>query len=1409
MLKEKSFFIEKPPKSQATGFGQKAFTIEKPPKITGGIVGSEIQKEETPIERLMRNWSISETEIKAAPEKTFTQRIIDTIKKPFKIFTVSDTDRKARDSVIYQVKKTYDERYYEGIGKELGLSTDEVKQNIGNLVDKSGESIPTEAISWQEVEKNLPYYTKNLGVRTDPTTQEVVGTMILFPLAMAAIAKPAAVATGVAGFMALSEAESFVISKIQGEEYKAFQQKGLVDLLPSDANEITKDLAYLVDMLWKAKALHTVRQKSPEVIEKFTRDITVKYNIPKKVYIEASKIKSIFQTGEKISAKEMELVKQLGLDASGYKHAIKNGLSIEVPFERIVMTADKPYWAKLKTLFHIQPQAPTIQSQYMSEIKTAPRALLTTPDTSSPVTPYPDLQQLPSPKSIIPSIPATIKETPTPPEKPIQPISKELEPLAIEARKYKSAEEFKKAFLIDINHGKWYHVTDDPNFAIRKGIAPRDFSSMAGGKGVEPGLMITGDLEAEAVQLGRKFVAEIDVSDVPPKFIKQVGRGFGNEVFLPEEILDKVNVKKVITAEEAVKDANRFQKVLDETITGEKQLIDFYNQAKGITPEAQKGVVEAVKPNEGEMYNKLVQNERFGQVKNKLNTQGASSLNQEEISILGKGQNQVIIPSETESIKPLDTQDMVHSEIENLYSGLPLREIGENILISHKGTKRNILDAIGSTLIRYHGLTKETKNALIQMEGSDALRREDIMRFFEKSFPITSAEAELLRDHHENPGAFPIPEELKHYASLSRDLEDLSRRLQEESGLQKNFFPQSFINKNNAKILEHKEIISKLTRDSAIRKHQKEIDRLEKETEALKELQYIPHGSYLSSESIEQHAVKLLSEGKISHWFRDNLSKLKGRKFATLSDAESAGLIPKTKDIRILWASHFEYLYRKLAIHNMIEGFKQNKTATLPESEAPEDWQKVAIAQLDGYKVNPFLVDAIEDFTVNKGSGFWDLLCRPLDALNHLGRSIFFYNPIIMPLWDSIQASGAGTLTPWKPIYSVRLIGQALKDVTKKTELYREAVKRKLYDPAEVGRYAPPIEEAMKVILNKTEKEYPGWKKAIEKITGTPVSWKDALVIPDLYKANWRFVWSVDRVLRTATLRHALNMGMDLDTAVEYANTFHANYNIFTKKSRKALYRFFLVPTYKTAMMVDLPAYIGKNTFELAKNIAQGQEGTPEQKAAASAIIRIALSIAAILGYAYLNGYRLKEGYRLVKKIDPEITDEGKIVTERVITLPGPYFEWFKVLGRADQQGVEGIFMYLAKVPQIAWSLQRNRRWQGDPYYDEGAAPEIQRKQIMISMIKDYIAPIGQYDIMTREEQSAFDNIMSIFGMATYKRGSSEDRILWEINDQKSKLNKYLEKQDVSIEDKQKALDYYTQFVESKVKELEALMEMY
>jgi len=159
---------------------------------------------------------------------------------------------------------------------------------------------------------------------------------------------------------------------------------------------------------------------------------------------------------------------------------------------------------------------------------------------------------------------------------------KELDPLAKEAIKYDSFEEFRKAFLWDLNHGKWWHVTNDPNFTIKKGITPTDYSSMAVGpiSDEKPGLMITGDLEAEAVNMpDRKYAAELDLSEVPPKYINQVNRGFGNEVSLPEEVLDKVKVIRVLPKEQALKEEEKYQDILGKYIYSDETLHDFYNYA--------------------------------------------------------------------------------------------------------------------------------------------------------------------------------------------------------------------------------------------------------------------------------------------------------------------------------------------------------------------------------------------------------------------------------------------------------------------------------------------------------------------------------------------------------------------------------------------------------------------------------------------------------------------------------------------------------------------------------------------------------------------------------------------------------------------------------------------------------------
>jgi hypothetical protein len=793
-------------------------------------------------------------------------------------------------------------------------------------------------------------------------------------------------------------------------------------------------------------------------------------------------------------------------------------------------------------------------------------------------------------------------------------------------------------------------------------------------------------------------------------------------------------------------------------------------------------------------------NQEFTRVQTKLNKEGTESLTPSEMEVLSQGPIEVITPDGVQKVSP---ENSVDNMITELYAGVPLGELAK-LPVTVRGAKRAIIDALGSMFLRKYGLTPETKNILTRLEGSQDLRKEDLSHFFINQFPIDKEQAKLLTNHQENPDKYPINPELQPFAEKVEDLINLSKQIQESREMQGEFFPESFIKRAQKEIAQHKELMPKLTKEKAINNHKNKIQELEEYIELLNSLRYVPH-AYLASESIQQNILGLLPEGRITSKFRDTLNKLRGRQIATLDDAKEAGLLPE-EDIRVLLASHFEYLYRKVAIHDAVEELKKNKTAVLPEADAPEGWEKVAISQLDGYKVNPFLVDYIENFTTKFDT---NIIAKGYDALNYLGKSIFFYNPIINPFWNAFQGYAAGSIKPWRPIYSSKLMIQAVRDVVGKTELYRDAVERQLYTTPHEGRFSTPIESTMRVMTDKIEKSYPGWKKVLEGIVGHQIDWRTYTVIPDLYNANWKFVWSMDRIIRTATLRHGLNMGMDIDTAVKYANNFHANYNLFTKKSKKWLNRIFLVPTYKSNMLFNLPSYIAKNTFEIAKAIPKGEKATPEQKAAASAIFRIGLFFAAMLSFAAWRGYHLREGYRLVKKLkEPEITDEGKILTEGVITLPGPFAELPKFVARL-KMGVNGMFMYMAKVPQMIWGLNRNARWTGEPYYDKGAAKEVQRRTAIVGLLKDYLAFYGQYDVMTQEEQDAFSNIMGLFGMATYKRGSTEQKIFWDIQRKKNELDKYLQKPNVKWEDKQKAIDEFESFIGKQIQDLEDFIQLY
>jgi hypothetical protein len=155
-----------------------------------------------------------------------------------------------------------------------------------------------------------------------------------------------------------------------------------------------------------------------------------------------------------------------------------------------------------------------------------------------------------------------------------QPSVDVLHGLRVDALKASSFEDFRKDYTQQIKHGKYYHITEDPNFRIDPEKGASDTMSYSASKPQKGSLMITSDLPywAEGYQDSRKYVAEIDMSDVPRNDYKQVGRGQGNEFFI--ENASKAKVKRVVPLDEAIEEADAYNKQIPQS---EEELKRFYD----------------------------------------------------------------------------------------------------------------------------------------------------------------------------------------------------------------------------------------------------------------------------------------------------------------------------------------------------------------------------------------------------------------------------------------------------------------------------------------------------------------------------------------------------------------------------------------------------------------------------------------------------------------------------------------------------------------------------------------------------------------------------------------------------------------------------------------------------------------
>lgn len=161
---------------------------------------------------------------------------------------------------------------------------------------------------------------------------------------------------------------------------------------------------------------------------------------------------------------------------------------------------------------------------------------------------------------------------------PPKEIPKGLAGLAAEAKKSPSFEDFRKDFLLQIKHGTYWHVTENPNFQIDPNLGPRDMSSMADGKMDVGKLMVSSHLDNWTEHYGkhRQYAALIDMSGVPRKDYYQVNRGFGNEFFVTDP--SKAKVVKVVPIKTAKRIDRQRHALLPQS---DEELRKFYEQVTG------------------------------------------------------------------------------------------------------------------------------------------------------------------------------------------------------------------------------------------------------------------------------------------------------------------------------------------------------------------------------------------------------------------------------------------------------------------------------------------------------------------------------------------------------------------------------------------------------------------------------------------------------------------------------------------------------------------------------------------------------------------------------------------------------------------------------------------------------------
>ena len=213
-------------------------------------------------------------------------------------------------------------------------------QNVYLINKATGKSLLDIENNYDQIVMS-PEMSKISGMKRDPTLIEALAAPMGAGIIAGVASNPVTTIGGLAIFTALDK------------------MLPIKEWVPTGVGDEFKNTIEAVDLIGKVFLTHKIFTKAPGILETFTRQKLVDYKLPTVVNLSSAQVKDIYQTGLLTTPEQQSLFGALGLTGKELRVSVSQGISIQVSAEKLVTLTDKPIWAKVKSIFGIDPFAET------------------------------------------------------------------------------------------------------------------------------------------------------------------------------------------------------------------------------------------------------------------------------------------------------------------------------------------------------------------------------------------------------------------------------------------------------------------------------------------------------------------------------------------------------------------------------------------------------------------------------------------------------------------------------------------------------------------------------------------------------------------------------------------------------------------------------------------------------------------------------------------------------------------------------------------------------------------------------------------------------------------------------------------------------------------------------------------